>query len=64
MEASDLRQLKSTELSGRIRQWKEELFRLKFKSSSSEARDTSVFKKLRKDIARAYTVLNSQRKEK
>jgi large subunit ribosomal protein L29 len=60
MEASELRSFSVEELRGRIRQWKEELFRARFKSESSEAKDTSIFFKLRKDIARAMTVLNEK----
>lgn len=57
MEAQELRQLKKEELEGRIRQWREELFRSRFKSQTSEAKDTSVFPKLRRDIARGLTIL-------
>ena len=58
MEAQELRQLKKEELEGRIRQWREELFRSRFKSQTSEAKDTSVFPKLRRDIARGLTILH------
>ncbi len=57
MEAKELRQFTVPELTGRIRQWEEELFRLRFKAQSSEAKDTSQFGKLRKDIARAMTIV-------
>jgi large subunit ribosomal protein L29 len=57
MEIKDLRSLSPSELSSRVQQWKEELFRAKFKGQSGETRDTSIFRKLRKDIARAKTVL-------
>ena len=60
MEANDLRQYTPEELSGRVRQWKEELFRLGFKMQTSEARDTSLYRKLRRDIARAQTVLSEK----
>ena len=57
MEAQELRQLKKEELEGKIRTWREELFRNRFKSQTAEAKDTSVFKKLRRDIARGLTIL-------
>ncbi len=57
MEAQELRQLKKEELETKIRQWREELFRSRFKSQTSEAKDTSVFPKLRRDIARGLTIL-------
>ena len=59
MEAKELRSFSAEELKGRIRQWKEELFRASFKAQTNETKDTSVIGKLRKDIARAYTVLNA-----
>lgn len=62
MEASELRQFSAEELKGRVRQWREELFRSKFKTQSNEARDTSVLKKLRHDIARGETVLREKLK--
>jgi len=60
MDAKELKQFTAEELKARIGQWKEELFRSRFKAQSSDVRDTSVFKKLRKDIARAKTVLNQK----
>jgi large subunit ribosomal protein L29 len=60
MDAKELRQFSPQELAGRVRQWKDELFRSKFKAESTEAKDTSVFKKLRRDIARAKTILNEK----
>lgn len=62
MEPSELRQFSVDELKGRILQWKEELFRARFKAQTSETKDTSVVPKLRKDIARAFTVLNEKNK--
>lgn len=62
MEASELRNFTVEELQSRIRQWRDELFRSKFKSESSEAKNTSVFRKLKKDIARAATVLTEKSK--
>ena len=58
MEAQELRQMKKEELEGKLTQWREELFRSRFKSQTSEAKDTSIFLKLRRDIARGMTILN------
>jgi len=60
MEAKELRNFNVDELKTRVRQWRDELFRAKFKAESTEARDTSTFKKLRRDIARALTILNEK----
>lgn len=57
MKAQELRQFSAGDLKSRIETWKEELFRSRFKTEASEARDTSVVRKLRRDIARAYTIL-------
>lgn len=60
MEAQELRAFNVEELKGRVKQWRDELFRAKFKAQSSEAKDTSIFRKLRKDIARGETILNEK----
>jgi len=60
MEAKELRSFNVEELKGRVKQWRDELFRAKFKSQTTEAKDTSVFKKLRRDIARGETILNEK----
>ena len=60
MEAKELRQFGVDELKGRVRQWREELFRSRFKGQASEARDTSTYKKLKQDIARALTILSEK----
>ena len=57
MDVQELRQLGPDELKTKIRQWKDERFRLKFRAQTSEVKDTSVFRKLRRDTARALTVL-------
>jgi len=63
MEVSELRKFSVEELKGRVRQWRDELFRAKFKARSSETKDTSIFRKLKKDIARGLTVLNEKTRE-
>ncbi|NBW99918.1 50S ribosomal protein L29 [bacterium] len=60
MNAQEFRQLSVEELKGRLKQFKEELVRSRFKVQSSEARDTSVFKKIKRDVARAQTVLTEK----
>ncbi len=60
MKASELRQMTAQELSGRVKTWQKELFQLKFKNQSAEARDTSSVGKLRREVARALTVLKEK----
>lgn len=60
MDAKELRQLGADELKGRVKQLKDDFFRSKFKRSTSENKNTAVFKNLRRDIARTLTVLNEK----
>ncbi len=60
MEVQELRSLSVEELKGRIKQWKDDLFRARFKAFSSEVKDTSVFGKLKRDVARASTILTEK----
>ncbi len=60
MDAGELRNFTPEELNVRVKQWKDELFRSRFKAQTAEARDTSVVRKLRRDIARALTVIGEK----
>lgn len=60
MEVSELRTLTAEELKGKLKGWRDELFRTRFKVQSSEARDTSTVKKLRREIARTLTVITEK----
>ncbi len=42
-----------------ILELKKKLFSLKFKKSSGDLKDTSVIKKMKKEIARLFTKLNN-----
>lgn len=64
MDAGELRNFTPDELGARVKQWKDDLFRSKLKAQGQEARDTSVIRKLRRDIARALTVLNEKKSGK
>ena len=57
MEANELRQLSVEELKGRVKQFKEELVRSRFKVQTAESRDTSIARKTKTNIARVLTVL-------
>lgn len=60
MEAKELRTFNVEELKTRVRQWQDELFRARFKAQTTETKDTSVFRKLKRDIARGLTILNEK----
>lgn len=60
MKASELRNFGTDELKARIAQWEMELFQSRFKRFQAEFKDTSVFAKLRQDIARGKTILREK----
>lgn len=60
MEAKELRDFSIEDLHARVKEWREELFRHRFKAQTSENRDTSVAKKTRQRIARALTIIRQK----
>ena len=60
MSVNDLRELSVTELKNKIVDLKKELKDSRFALATSQLEDTSVFKKIRKEIAQANTVLTEK----
>ena len=60
MSVNDLRELSVTELKNKIVDLKKELMDSRFALATSQLEDTSVFKKFRKVIAQANTVLTEK----
>ena len=60
MSINDLRELSITELKNKIVDLKKELMDSRFALATSQLEDTSVFKKIRKEIAQANTVLTEK----
>ena len=60
MSVNDLRELSVTELKNKIVDLKKELIDSRFALATSQLEDTSVFKKIRKEIAQANTVLTEK----
>ena len=60
MSVNDLRELSITELKNKIVDLKKELMDSRFALATSQLEDTSEFKKIRKEIARANTVLTEK----
>ena len=60
MSVNDLRELSVTELKNKIVDIKKELMDSRFALATSQLEDTSVFKKIRKEIAQANTVLTEK----
>lgn len=63
MKIVEYRSLSDKELGEKISSMKENLFRLRCNKSLGQLEDTSVISATKKDIARAYTVQNEQKKE-
>ena len=60
MSVNDLRELSVVELQNKILDLKKELMDSRFSLATSQLEDTSVFKKIKKEIARANTVLTEK----
>jgi large subunit ribosomal protein L29 len=60
MKAADMRELTSDEITARIDQLHEELFRLRFRSATQELENPMLLRTLRRDVARLMTVLHSR----
>ena len=63
MSIENLRELSITELENKILDLKKELMESRFSLATSQIEDTSIFKKIKKEIAQANTVLNQKRSE-
>ena len=63
MSVNDLRELSVQELENKIVDLKKELMDSRFSLATSQIEDTSIFKKIKKEIAQANTVLTEKLKE-
>ena len=64
MSIKDLRELSVGELENKIFDLKKELMDARFSLATSQIEDTSIFKKIKKDIAQTNTVLKEKQEEK
>jgi large subunit ribosomal protein L29 len=60
MKANDFRNLTTAEIEQNVASLKEELFNLRFQLATGQLETTSRIKQVRKDIARAKTVLRQR----
>lgn len=60
MKAEDIRDLGEDELEERIRELKEEQFRLRFRGATMQLENPKVLKEIRRDIARMKTILRER----
>jgi len=63
MSINDLRELSIRELEDKVTELKKELMESRFSLATSQIEDTSIFKKIKKQIAQANTVLNQKKRE-
>jgi len=61
VKGSELRQLTSEELGAKTRELRDEIFNAKVRHSTGQLEDTGRLKRLRRDLARAETVLRQKR---
>ncbi|MDT0443566.1 50S ribosomal protein L29 [Streptomyces johnsoniae] len=57
---AELRELNNEEIVVKLREAKEELFRLRFQAATGQLENNSRLKAVRKDIARIYTVMQER----
>ncbi|MDA2969504.1 MAG: 50S ribosomal protein L29 [Actinomycetota bacterium] len=60
MSVNDLRELSVVELNAKIGDLKKELMDARFSLATSQIEDTTIFKKIKKQIAQANTVLTEK----
>lgn len=60
MKANELRNLTTAEIEQNIASLKEELFNLRFQLATGQLENTARLKQVRKDIARAKTILRQR----
>jgi large subunit ribosomal protein L29 len=60
MKPQDVRDLSNDELHERIRELKEEQFRLRFRSATMQLENPKILMQIRRDIARIKTILRER----
>ncbi|HEY5840150.1 MAG TPA: 50S ribosomal protein L29 [Mycobacterium sp.] len=58
--AGELRELTDEELTDKLREFKEELFNLRFQMATGQLDNNRRLRTVRREIARIYTVLNER----
>jgi large subunit ribosomal protein L29 len=59
-KVSELRELNDAELANRLREFREELFNLRFQNATGQLDDTTRLGQVRKDVARCETLLRAR----
>ena len=64
MKANELKELSTAEMIEKEKQFKDELFNLRFQLATGQLENTARLKEVRKSIARIKTVLRQQKLQK
>ncbi len=60
MKADDIREWDETEMSARLKELREEQFKLRFQASMMELENPGTMRRVRRDIARLRTILRER----
>jgi large subunit ribosomal protein L29 len=60
MKAAELRELNDIELANRVREFREELFNLRFQNATGQLENSTRLNHVKKDIARCETLLRER----
>ena len=60
MKAADVRELSVEEITNKMSEAQEELFRLRFRGATQQIENPALIKSLRRDIARMRTILRER----
>ena len=63
MKASEIRDLNIDELENKVQEAKKEYFNLRFQQAIGQLEKTSELKRVKKDIARIFTILTEKKKK-
>ena len=64
MKASEIKELTAAKLQDKVKEYKEELFNLRFQQATGQLENTARLKAVRKNIARLRTAQNQKNNEK
>jgi large subunit ribosomal protein L29 len=60
MKAQEIREFDNSEITARLGELREELFRLRFKSATQQLENPRLIQNIRRDIARLETILRER----
>lgn len=63
MKANEIRKMNTADIQNEISALKKELFDLRFQAAVGQLDNTAQLSKIKKDIARMYTILTEREKE-